>query len=127
MAKRMEEKQGSEPTDFWALKALNTMIADRNPDGSLGYMAENGPQGREWYRYFRQEKMMEKANYLASRMRQGLAYMVPTEWPEQFDPAFKPSKDRFFEPPKQTDAEKVRVLQRMEELKFGLKVEEVTA
>lgn len=125
MVSRIQIGQDLAATDPWALAALNTMIADRHPDGTLGYMLENGPQSREWYRYFKHEKMFAKAEHLASRMRQSMAYMVPTEWPEQYDPQFKPSKDRFHEPPKQTEAEKVRVIKRMEELKFGIKVEEV--
>jgi hypothetical protein len=116
MAFRVQEKSVADQLDPWALAALNHMYATKNPDGSLGHIITNGPQGREWYRYFKQVGLLKKAAYLASCMRQDRSYMVPTEWPEQYDDQFKPSKDRFKVPPVQTAEERAQVVERFNRL-----------
>jgi hypothetical protein len=116
MAFRVQEKSIADQLDPWALAALNHMYATKNPDGSLGHVITNGPQGREWYRYFKQVGLLKKAAYLASCMRQDRSYMVPTEWPEQYDDQFKPSKDRFKVLPVLTAEERARVVERFNRL-----------
>jgi len=60
---------------------------------SLGFeLKHDSPSARAWYAYFIVKDMRLKANYLASRMRQKQSYMVPSEWPEQFDMAYKPQR-----------------------------------
>jgi hypothetical protein len=122
MAFRVQEKSVADQLDPWALAALNHMYATKNPDGSLGHVITNGPQGREWYRYFKQVGLLKKAAYLASCMRQDRAYMVPTEWPEQYDDLFKPSKDRFKTMPVLTAEERARVVERFNRLATQAKV-----
>ena len=116
MAFRVQEKSVADQLDPWALAALNHMFATKNIDGTLGHMVTNSPQGREWYRYFKQVGLGKKAAHLASNMRQDRAYMVPTEWPEQYDDQFKPSKDRFKVQPTQSAEERARVVERFSRL-----------
>jgi|APCry1669190591_1035303.scaffolds.fasta_scaffold00555_5 hypothetical protein len=71
------------------------MIARKNPDGTMGYMITDKQHGREWHRYFIGIGLPHKAKALASNMKQDRAYMVPTEWPEDYDPTFSPSQKRF--------------------------------
>ena len=123
MAFRVQEKPVHEQLDPWALAALNHMFATKNIDGTLGHMVTNSPQGREWYRYFKQVGLGKKAAHLASNMRQDRAYMVPTEWPEQYDDQFKPSKDRFKVLPVQTAEERARVVERFNRLVQQAKVD----
>lgn len=116
MAFRVQEKTIHEQLDPWALAALNHMFGSKNIDGTLGHMISNGPQGREWYRYFKRFGLHKKAAHLASNMRAGSHYMVPTEWPEQYDDHFVPSKDRFKVLPEQTAEERARVVERFNRL-----------
>jgi len=73
------------------------MMARKNPDGTMGYMITDKQHGREWHRYFKGMGMKSKAENLASCMKQDRAYMVPTEWPEEYDDTFSPSQKRYMQ------------------------------
>ena len=43
----------------------------------------------EWFRYFKHHDQMKKARFLASQMGQQGSFMVPTLWPDEYDPTWK--------------------------------------
>lgn len=107
------------PLEGYYSSAMNYMISHPNPDGTLGYMVE-GNQAREWFRFFKGMNLMTCANYLASQVKNGKQYMVPAEWPEQYDASFVASKDRFREVKALTLEEKQRVIRKFETLVSGI-------
>ena len=77
----------------WDQEALTYMRMTATDPKSLGFeLQHDSPSAREWFLYFRHKGLRDKASYLGSRMRQKQAYMVPSEWPEQFDSAYKPQR-----------------------------------
>jgi hypothetical protein len=92
------------------------MIARKNPDGTMGYMITDKQNGREWHRYFMGMGLPHKAKALASCMKQDRAYMVPTEWPEEYDPTFLPSQKRFMLDKIQTPEERQETYERFSKI-----------
>ena len=124
MDARFQKKTAIEPElTPWDQMALNFMYANKGADGMLGFIIERGPQGREWYRYFKGMGFHKKAAFLASQMRQGRQYMVPCEWPEQLDPSFEKSKDRFYKPQEISTVDREAVVRRVYAL-IGMKMPE---
>ena len=115
MAKRISETAAS-GLGPWDQSALNWMIVRRDPEGNMGFMVKKGGAAREWYRYFVGMRLHNKAAHLKSAMLQDRAYMVPCEWPEQYDPDFTPSKDRYRIEQEATKEEREAVIQRFQEL-----------
>lgn len=93
----------------WDKGAMDQMTATPNGDGTIGYMIEDEPHGREWLAYFRHKGFTSKVKHLKTRIAQRLPYMVPTEWPEQYDRAWRPIKGREIGLPEATEDEKLRV------------------
>jgi hypothetical protein len=92
------------------------MIVRRDPEGNMGFMVKKGGAAREWYRYFVGMRLHNKAAHLKSAMLQDRSYMVPCEWPEQYDPDFTPSKDRYRIEQEPTKEERESVIRRFQEL-----------
>ena len=77
----------------WDQEALTFMKMTASDPKSLGFeLKHDSPSAREWFLYFKAKGLRQKASYLGSRMRQKQSYMVPSEWPEQFDMAYKPQR-----------------------------------
>jgi len=77
----------------WDQEALTFMKMTAPDPKSLGFeLKHDSPSAKEWFLYFKHKGLREKASYLGSRMRQKQSYMVPAEWPEQFDMAYKPQR-----------------------------------
>ena len=96
------------------------MLARPNANGDLGFGLTKGPAAREWYRYFVGMNLHNKAQHLKSCMLSGKAYMVPTQWPEDYDPEFKPSKNRFDPDPTELPENREAVLAKFAELLASL-------
>ena len=93
----------------WDKGALDQMMSTPNGDGTIGYMIEDEPHAREWLAYFRHKGFTSKVKHLKTRIALNQPYMVPTEWPEQYDKAWKPIKGREIGLPMATEDEKLRV------------------
>lgn len=88
MAKPVE-KQTVKLND-WEEKALYFMKLKGNGQ-QIGYMLrKEDPASEIWWKYFINKGMKQKAQYLASRMRQDKDYMVPCQDPNDLDPAYRP-------------------------------------
>ena len=74
---------------MWEQLALSHMKMKPNPDGSLGHSLVSGVAADEWERYFRSKGMASKASFLRQRVNAGQGYMVPTQWPDEYDPTFR--------------------------------------
>lgn len=95
---------------------MDQMTATPNGDGTIGYMILDEPHGREWLAYFRHKGYASKVKHLKTRIAQRLPYMVPTEWPEQYDRAWRPIKGREIGLPEATEDEKMRVKMKFKRL-----------
>lgn len=73
----------------WETAALSALRSRPNPDGSYGFALSDSPQAVEWHGYFQANDMPQKAAFLKSRVMAGNAYLVPTEWPDQFDASWR--------------------------------------
>lgn len=66
-------------------------MKQRADGGDLGHMVKAGDQSaQDWWRYFIHKGMQKKAQYMASRLREGKEYMVPCETVQDFDPTYRP-------------------------------------
>jgi hypothetical protein len=121
MDARFQKKAAAQPElSAWDQMALNVMYANKGVDGTLGFIISRGPQSREWYRYFKSMGLDKKADFMAAQMRQNRQYMVPCEWPEQLDPSFEKSKDRFYKPKEMEPEDREEVVRRVYAL-IGMK------
>jgi hypothetical protein len=67
-----------------------------------------------WYRYFLHKGMTGKAKNLMHQMHTGKTYVVPTEFPHQYDPSYRPEPYKFVEKPKPLgDQEMMKMRQRV--------------
>lgn len=73
----------------WETAALTALRSRPNPDGSYGFALSDSPQAVEWHAYFQANDMPQKAAFLKSRVIGGNPYLVPTEWPDQFDTSWR--------------------------------------
>jgi hypothetical protein len=96
------------------------MIVRRDPEGNMGFMVKKGGAAREWYRYFVGMRLHNKAAHLKSAMLQDRAYMVPCEWPEQYDPDFTPSKDRYRIEQEATKDEREAIVEKFNTILSGI-------
>jgi len=119
MAKRFQEAAAS-GLGPWDQSALNWMIVRRDPEGNMGFMVKKGGAAREWYRYFVGMRLHNKAAHLKSAMLQDRAYMVPCEWPEQYDPDFTPSKDRYRIEQEPTKEEREAIVEKFNTILSGI-------
>lgn len=119
MVKRVSETERNQ-LGWWEQSALNWMLARPNPDGTIGFGLSKGPAAREWYRYFQGMNLHHKARHLKSLMLSGKQYMVPTQWPEDYDPEFKPSKNRFDPDPTELPENREAVIKKFQELLASL-------
>lgn len=113
MDARFQKKTVEPELSAWDQMAINVMYANKGIDGALGFMVSRGPQSREWYRYFKSMGLDKKADHLAAQMRQNRQYMVPCEWPEQLDPSFEKSKDRYYKPKEMEPEDREAVVRRV--------------
>lgn len=79
----------------WETAALTAMRSRPNPDGSFGYVLSDSPQARDWFEYLNANEMGPKAAFLKSRVMGGNPYLVPTEWPDQFDASWRRGRYSF--------------------------------
>lgn len=73
----------------WEMLALSFMRSKLGPDGSIGFELKEGVAAQEWERYFTAKGMRTKASFLRQRVNAGQGYMVPTQWPDEYDPTFR--------------------------------------
>lgn len=88
MAKKLQFEPELDMPEFDML-TLSFMRTKTNPDGSIGHVLKAGAAADEWERYFRFKKLTGKASFLRQRVNSGQGYMVPTEWPDEYDPNFR--------------------------------------
>ena len=88
-----------EETATWNANAAAYMRARaQNPD-QIGYLLKFDEKAQVWYRYFLHKGMTGKAKNLRHQMYTGKTYIVPTEYPHQYDPSYKPEPYTFTKPP----------------------------
>lgn len=73
----------------WETAAMTAMRSRPNPDGTFGYALQDSPQARDWFEYLTANDMPAKAAFLKSRVMGGNPYLVPAEWPDQFDASWR--------------------------------------
>lgn len=88
MAKKLQFEPELDMPEFDML-ALSFMKSKPNPDGSIGFNLVAGAAADEWERYFKFKKLNSKASFLRQRVNAGQGYMVPTQWPDEYDPNFR--------------------------------------
>ena len=76
----------------WDQEALSYMKATAKDPNQLGFQLKFDDAARAWYAYFREKGLTNKARFLRHQMRSGGTYVVPTQWPDQYDPSLRPSR-----------------------------------
>lgn len=77
-------------------KILDYMISNRKTNGEIGWELKDGPEAVEWLRFYKL-KFPHKVPFMVSRLVRGESYLVPSQWPQWFDPTYAP-----MESPKET-------------------------
>lgn len=76
----------------WDQAALSYMKLNAKDPNNLGFQLKMGDAAKAWYAYFREKGLTRKGRFLSHQMRNGGVYVVPTEWPDQYDPSLRPKK-----------------------------------
>lgn len=84
MAKKFCDEVSGVTMPEWDQVALQSMKARQKGD-TMGFTLSLGAAADEWERYFKARNMKTKASFMRQRLNAGQGYMVPTEWPDQYD------------------------------------------
>ena len=73
----------------WDRAAIAYAKARAREDGQIGFVMRAGDEADQWEAYFKWKGLRSKAGFMRFHVNNGGAYTVPTQFPYQFDPAFR--------------------------------------